>query len=400
MYHETPLFITPTVFYNSAEDTLYVPAGTKKLYQSSYVWRNFQNIVEMTPSEPEITINSNILTNGLVISHEQGEQSIQFSCNADWTLTIADVIKSSSWCTASLTEGTKGDATVKFSVTENTDYEDRSVSVTIKSGSLSKTFTITQKSAEALLVTTNKYEMAQEGGTINVEVKANVDYQIEIDENCKSWISEITTRALTTYTHSFKIAANENEDKREGKIYVKSGDKVETIKVYQAEKSILILSQNEYEVSEMGETISVDIRSNVDYGIEMPNVDWISELSTRSASSHTLKFVVSPNETTDVRTAEIVFYDKNSDLQETLTVVQAGNSATANEIVFASTVFNVQGTDGGVIIHSDKMIDLSIYDMNGLLLIRKRINGSEQISLPKGFYILSADNQNQKLIIK
>lgn len=251
-----------------------------------------------------------------------------------------------------------------------------------------------------MLVATNKYEIDQEGGTINVEIKSNLDYQIEIDKNCKSWISEITTRALTTYTHSFKIEANENEDKREGKIYVKSGDKVETIKVYQAEKSILILSQNEYEVSEMGETISVDIRSNVDYGIEMPNVDWISELSTRSASSHTLKFVVSPNETTSSRTAEIVFYDKNSDLQETLTVIQAESSATANEIIFASTVFKVQRTDGGVTIHSDKMIDLSIYDMNGLLLIRKRINGSEQISLPKGFYILSAENQNQKLIIK
>ena len=74
--------------------------------------------------------------------------------------------------------------------------------------------------------------------------------------------------------------------------------------------------------------------------------------------------------------------------------------ATSNENISVPTVFKVQGTDGGVTIHSDKLIDLSIYNINGQLVKKSRIHGSEQISLPKGFYILSAENQNQKLIIK
>ena len=80
--------------------------------------------------------------------------------------------------------------------------------------------------------------------------------------------------------------------------------------------------------------------------------------------------------------------------------IQEIDIATSNENISVPTVFNVQRTDGGVTIHSDKLIDLSIYNINGQLVKKSRIHGSEQISLPKGFYILSAENQSEKLIIK
>jgi hypothetical protein len=123
------------------------------------------------------------------------------------------------------------------------------VSVTIKSGSATKTFTISQKGVDALLVTTNKYEVSQEGGKIEVEVKANIDYQISISESAKDWIIESQSRALISSKHIFDIALNEENEKREGEITFKSGDKVETVKVYQAGGTILLLSQNEFIVA-------------------------------------------------------------------------------------------------------------------------------------------------------
>ena len=278
----------------------------------------------------EITIDSGIISNGLSFGVTEGEQSISFSVNANWTLSVASTTSGATWCKASATSGSKGSATVKFSVDENTGYDDRSVSVTIKAGSVSKTFTITQKGADALLVTTTKYEVAQEGGQIEIEVKANISYQMEISEDAKGWITEAESkgRTLTTTKHKLNVAMNENAEKREGDITFKSGDKVETVKVYQAGGAILLLSQNEYIVSDAGETISVDIKSNIDFGVQMPEVDWISdEASSRGMSSHTLKYIVAVNETYDSRSAEIVFYDKNSDLKDTLKVVQAQKDA-------------------------------------------------------------------------
>ena len=134
-------------------------------------------------SIPEITIDSSILSNGLNFEPSQSEKSISFSASSDWTLTIAETRSGTAWCTASPTSGTKGNATVKFTTIANTDAEDRSVAVTIKAGAASKTFTITQKGSKSLLVTTKKYELSQDGGEIEIEVKANIEYQMEVSES-------------------------------------------------------------------------------------------------------------------------------------------------------------------------------------------------------------------------
>ena len=277
----------------------------------------------------EITIDSNIVSNGLSFGVASGEQTVSFSVNTNWTLSVASTTSGATWCKASTTSGSKGTANVKFTVDENTGYDDRSVSVTIKAGSVSKTFTITQKGVDTLLVTTNKYEVAQEGGRIEVEVKANINYELAISETAKDWITESKSksRALSTYKHTFEIAASEEVEKREGEITFKSGDKVETVKVYQAGGTILLLSQNEFIVSDAGETISVNIKSNIEYGVQMPDVDWITdEASSRGMSSHTLKYVIAPNENYDSRSENIIFYDKNSDLKDTITISQQGKA--------------------------------------------------------------------------
>lgn len=291
----------------------------------------------------EITIDSNIISNGLSFSNDKGEQSISFTTNENWTLSVAATTSGTTWCTASATSGTKGSTTVKFTVIENTDYENRSVSVTIKSGTASKTFTITQKSADALLVTIDKYEVSQKGGTIEIEVKANIDYQMEISEAAKDWITESSGRALSTYKHKLDISINENAEKREGEIIFKSGDKSEIVKVYQTGGAILLLSQNECNVSDKGDTISVEIKSNIEFGIQMPDVDWITdEASSRGMSSHSLRYVVDANETTNKRSAEIIYYDKNGYLNDTLKIVQYGITPTDTiEASFLEHDFNV-----------------------------------------------------------
>ena len=305
----------------------------------------------------EITLDSSIVSNGLSFGVASGEQIVSFSANTNWTLSVASTTSGATWCKASATSGSKGNATVKFTIDENTSYDDRSVSVTIKAGTASKTFTITQKGADALLVTTNKYEVAQEGGKIEVEVKANINYELAISETAKDWITESKSRALTTHKHTFEIALNEESEKREGEITFKSGDKVETVKVYQAGGAIILLSQNEYTVNDAGETISVDIKSNVEYGVQMPDVDWIAdEVSSRRMSSHTLKYVILPNEGYDSRSTEIIFYDKNSDLKETLKVVQVQKDA----IVISKKTYDVKAEGETIEVKLSANVDFEV----------------------------------------
>ena len=277
---------------------------------------------------PAITLDSSIQTSGLSFDTSTSEKSITFTSATDWTLSIAETRSGTSWCTASPTSGGKGTATVKFTTTENTEPEDRSVAVTIKAGATSKTFTVTQKGNKSLLVTTKKYELPKEGGEIEIEVKANVEYEMEISETAKDWISENTGRAITTHKHLFNVTPSEEATKREGEIIFKSGDIVEIVKVYQAGEPTIVLSKNEFTVSDAGETISIDIKSNVEFDVQMPDVDWITEEpASRAMSSHTLKYIVSPNETYEERSAKLIFCDKNCELKDTLTIIQVQKDA-------------------------------------------------------------------------
>jgi hypothetical protein len=215
---------------------------------------------------------------------------------------------------------------------------------------------VTQKQKDALTITTAKYEVGTEGGTINVEVKANIDFQIEIPAECSNWIHQTTSRALTSSNISFTIDKSEEYDKREGEIIVKSGISEEKLKVYQAGGGILLLSQNIYNVSSDGEEIAVEISSNFEYDVITPEVDWITPITTRGLSSHTLYYKINPNETYDDREAEIIFRDANSDLSNSLKIIQSQKDA----IILSQKAYEFEAEGGSFAVDIASNIEYSI----------------------------------------
>ena len=107
-------------------------------------------------AKPEIKLPSEITSSGIKLTENKaGTQSISFTCNDNWTLSIEEN-RSSSWCIPSATSGSKGEVTITFTVTENTTYDDRSVTITIKCGTASTSFVISQPGVKALFVTPPK----------------------------------------------------------------------------------------------------------------------------------------------------------------------------------------------------------------------------------------------------
>lgn len=282
---------------------------------------------------------------GMNFTEKAGEQAFSFTANAAWTVRIASTNGGNTWCMASPTQGNAGIQTVKITTTENETYDDRSVTVTLKAGNESKSFVVTQKQKNAILLTSNKFEIEPKGGAFNVEVKANVNYTATIGETCKDWITEgSNTRALSTTTKTYSVAANEGGEKREGTITFTDGTLSETVHIYQAGGDVILLSKNEYNVDAAGEEITVELKSNCEYEVEMPKVDWIHTVSTRAMSSHTLYYTIDANETYDSREAKIVYRNKKNDVAETLTIVQAQKDA----IILGQKEMTVKA-DGGTI---------------------------------------------------
>lgn len=290
---------------------------------------------------------------GVNFTTSAGTQTLEFTATEDWNITAATTRNGETWYQVFPTSGGPGKADVTITVDENESNDDRSVAISINSGKTKKTLMISQKQKDALSVTSNRMEMKQEGGTLNIEVNANVEYKATVADDCQSWIkpTQPSTRELATSTISFKVEMNGEQEKREGEIYITNGTLTEVVKVYQHGGNLILLNENEYPVGDRGETIKVELNSNCLYGIKMPDVSWIKEATmSRGMSSHTIYYTISANDKNESRRAKIIFYDRDNILNaDTLTVIQAQKDAvvvdnqniqleTPNDTVFAIDV--------------------------------------------------------------
>ena len=302
-----------------------------------------ENPAPPAPESPAITVESG--EDIPVFETAGGTAALTFTATSDWTAAVDGA--ASGWLSVSPASGGAGTHTLNLVTTANDSYDERNASVTITSGSAKKTLTVTQKQKDALILTSNKVEVDAEGGDFSIELQANVEVTYEIESGAQAWLAPVPrSRALVPSALTFHAEANEEAESRQAIIKLTGGNGLtEEVTVYQVGTGpALVLSQSEYIVSSVGETIQVELRSNTEYEIEMPAVDWLRENSSRSLSTYTHYFIVDPNETYDAREAVIRFVDRENGIEQTVTVTQMQRDA----IVVAQSVYEI-GAEGGTL---------------------------------------------------
>lgn len=302
----------------------------------------------------EAAPNSNISLNpgSATVSSNSNTQSVIVTCNGTWALSGETV----SWCSPSKTTGQNNDV-VTFNIDENNLPDDRNATYTFTCATESAKFVLTQKGKDALTVTKSKFEVSAQGEQIAVEVNANISFDYEIAQADKSWVSYVGSRAMTTSRLLFSISPNEETATREGTITITSEIGKETIKIYQFGASpALVLTQKEYIVPSDGQTIKVELNSNVDYEVAMPSVDWITESPTRAISTHTHYYTIASNTTCDNRSTEIHFYNKENNIDEIVEITQLQKDA----LIIGKTDYQVPQEGGTVDVTLQHNIDFEI----------------------------------------
>ena len=302
----------------------------------------------------EAAPNSNISLNpgSATVSSNSNTQSVIVTCNGTWALSGETV----SWCRPSKTTGQNNDV-VTFNIDENNLSDDRNATYTFTCATESAKFVLTQKGKDALTVTKSKFEVSAQGEQIAVEVNANISFDYEIAQADKSWVSYVGSRAMTTSRLLFSISPNEETATREGTITITSEIGKETIKIYQFGASpALVLTQKEYIVPSDGQTIKVELNSNVDYEVAIPSVDWITESPTRAISPHTHYYTIASNTTCDNRSAKIHFYNKENNIDEIVEITQLQKDA----LIIGKTDYQVPQEGGTVDVTLQHNIDFEI----------------------------------------
>ena len=177
-----------------------------------------------TKVEDAVTIKSN----EEIFPVEGGVLSIAINSTVAWTAKASE-----SWVTLSPASGEAGDATVKASVLKNDTNDSRTATVTFTAGTKTATYTIVQSQLNALVIATTEYEVPAEGGTVEVKVSANVDYQVIIPD-AVDWVENATTRGMTESTVVLKVAPSLDVEARTANITISDGTLSSTVKITQA----------------------------------------------------------------------------------------------------------------------------------------------------------------------
>jgi len=290
-----------------------------------------------TPTPKPETNKIEISTSAPVVEQKGGTASVSFTSNAAWT---ASVGASTSWLKVAPTSGAAGSHTLTITTEENNTYDERNATLTIKAGNASQNVTVTQKQKDALIVNSNKVELNSDGGDFSIEAKANVNVTFEIEESAKDWISASESRTLTTKTLYFAAKSNKSMERRQGNIILKGSDGLtETVTVYQeGEKPTLVITSDNIIVGSDGETIKIELKSNVEYTMILPEVDWINKEESRAISAYTHYLIIAPNETYDQRNAVVYFQNETESLKDSISIIQLQKDA----IIVAKNEYEVE----------------------------------------------------------
>lgn len=331
-------------------------------------------------SEVQVSGGVNYFEKSMNFGFEGGEHSMSFYSNLKWSINISNPQNGFQWLTIDPQIGNKGSYKVTFTAEENNTYEDRSVIAQFLAGDTIRNIIVNQKRLEAITLANDRFEVPISGGYVHIIIYHSMDYGFTIPEDYKSWIHHAasTTRgSLNQSVISFTIDPNDEYEKREGRIYFTAGGEEEVVNIYQDGCGKIVLSQNEYNLTGAEQEFTVDISSNFDFNIEMPDAEWLIEngSTTRGMSTHSLKFKVTKNNDYNARTAKIKIYDKNSEISEKIVVNQASNGPI---ITLSTKEFNVSSEkqDLDIEVSSNFYYDV---DFQGANWIKTRTNNTRGI---------------------
>lgn len=156
-----------------------------------------------------------------------------------------------------------------------------------------------------LMPVKNNYEIDKEGGTLTVEVYANVDYTVTSNA---SWVHHTATRALRKDQLDFTIDAN-TDIRRGTSVFLTSGNYSTSFVISQGGvPRYLEISVGDMEFDHNAGAQQLIVTSNADYEIEQPqNCDWVILEKTPGPDGDQFVVSVAANDTPLNRNTTITF---------------------------------------------------------------------------------------------
>ena len=172
-------------------------------------------------------------------SSDGGVFSVDFTSSHAWTAEVASGVVS--WLHVSPEQGEGGASTIQITADENTRNTPRTGTVTIRSGELSRTISVTQQGRVLDLPEASmSHTFSSDGGVFSVDFTSSHAWTAEVASGVVSWL-HVSPEQGEGGASTIQITADENTGNtpRTGTVTIRSGELSRTISVTQQERVIV-----------------------------------------------------------------------------------------------------------------------------------------------------------------
>ena len=246
-----------------------------------------------------------------------GEQTMTVTATAAWTISKS---AESDWLTIKPESGNAGTAQVTLTAAENIMTGLRTATLTVKSGELTKSISVSQSAANPeMSIDTSSMEFASSSGSKSIKITSNTSWTVSSDQ---AWCSVSPTSGSNNGSVTVKVEENTSTVERTATITVKSDAGDKTVKVMQSGvAATLTLDASSLEFASGSGSKMFRISSNTAWAISS-NQNWCSVSPTSGSGDGSVTVSVDENTSTSSRTATITI--ESATITRTLSVTQNG----------------------------------------------------------------------------
>jgi hypothetical protein len=345
-----------------------------------------------------------VSANSVSLAKDNGSnKNINITSNVSWT-----VSSDQSWLKVSPISGI-GNGSITLTATENSAFTTRSATVTVTGTGVGvKTIAVTQSATEAIFIV-SETEVSlndNEGSSASVNITSNTAWNTISDQ---LWLDVIPASGSGNGTIILTASDNPTVFTRTAKVTISgTGVSSKIINVtQQAKKATLEISANEVVLAKYaGSNGTVDITSNAEWSATSDQA-WLTTDPSSGTGNETIT-ITATGKTSVTRTATITVSVTGANSQTIAVTQTTGSINNVTDLAADQIKLYPNPTMDGFRIDGlgENHVTLTISDVNGRLLVTKKVSDGEYIStgtLLQGVYlvkIITTEGITEKKLIK
>lgn len=267
----------------------------------------------------------------LTLPPEGGVRSFDVGSNATWT-----VNSNADWCSVAA-NNTTGNGTVSVTVSPNRREANRTATITVKSGNLTRSITLKQEGV-SLTVGRENYSLGPQPVNEMLTVGCNTSWSAVSDS--PGWCSITPADGQGDGSVRLSIAEHRGADQRKATITVKAGDIVRTVTVSQSAPALSLKPDKEMTFDHTSTSSTLTVSSNTSWTVRS-NATWCKLSSNSGSGNGSVNVTVEANPEVTPRTATLTVEAQDGARTATVSISQQGKpielGASPLALTFAAT---------------------------------------------------------------